>query len=192
MPDAGKIFLPLAFVVALYIAGIGLSGALRRQKDFLDSAGNGIIAGAILTTLAWASLLYAFVTNDFSLSYVAQYSSRDTELLYRLSGSYAGQEGSLLMWGWSLSVFQLIVQLQNRSRSQALMPWVNVIMASSQVFFLGLLAFIADPFERLPYVPSDGHGLNPLLQNMGCSSIPPPSTWATWAPRSPSPSLWLH
>ncbi len=167
MADAGKVFLVLAFVVALYTTGAGLVGALRKQRDFLDSAGNGIIAGALLTTLAWAALLYAFVTNDFSISYVAQYSSRDTDLLYRLSGSYAGQEGSLLMWAWSLAIFHLIVQLQNRRSNQALMPWVNVIMAGSQVFFLGLLAFISDPFQRLTYTPADGQGLNPMLQNMG-------------------------
>ncbi|MCL4531736.1 MAG: cytochrome c biogenesis protein CcsA, partial [Actinobacteria bacterium] len=167
MADAGRVFLVLAFVVAVYVTGAGLVGALKREKDFLDSAGNGIVAGAILTSLAWAALLYAFVTSDFSIAYVAQYSSRDTDLAYKLSGSYAGQEGSLLMWGWSLAVFHLIVQMQNRRSNQALMPWVNVVMAGSQVFFLGLLTFVSDPFKRLPYIPTDGEGLNPLLQNMG-------------------------
>lgn len=167
MADAGRVFLALAFVVATYTSLMSLLGAIKKQRDFHESAHNGIIAGSVLTTLAWGSLLYSFVTMDFSLQYVAEYSSRDTDLLYRISGAYAGQEGSLLMWAWSLAVFHLIVQLQNRRTNQTLMPWVNVVMASSLVFFLGLLTFVSDPFKRLAVVPLDGQGLNPLLQNMG-------------------------
>ncbi len=165
--DAGRVFLVLALVVATYTTLISLLGAIRRQRDFHDSAHNGIVAGAVLTTLAWGALLYSFITMDFSIQYVAQYSSRDTDLAYRISGSYAGQEGSLLMWAWSLAVFHLIAQWQNRRTNQVLMPWVNVIMAASLVFFLALLVFPSDPFRRLPFAPPDGEGLNPLLQNMG-------------------------
>lgn len=167
MAEAGRIFIVLALVVAIYTTGISLIAAIKRERDILDSAHNAIIAGAILTSLAWLALLYAFITMDFSIEYVAQYSSRDTDLLYRISGSYAGQEGSLLMWAWSLAVFHLIVQWQNRRTNQALMPWVNVIMGASMAFFLLLLAVFSDPFKKLPFVPADGQGLNPLLENMG-------------------------
>lgn len=167
MSEAGRVLLVLAFVVAVYTTGVSLVGASRRQGDLLASARNGVVAMAVLTSLAWFALVYAFVAADFSLSYVAQYTSRDTDLLYRISGAYAGQEGSLLMWAWSLALFLLVVHLQNRSTNQTLMPWVTAVMAGCLVFFLGLLTFSTDPFQRLPVTPPDGQGLNPLLENMG-------------------------
>lgn len=165
--DVGRIFIVLAFVVALYTTGISVLGAIRKEGDSLASARNGVIAVALLTSVAWLALLYAFITVDVSLKYVAQYTSRDTDLLYRLSGAYAGQEGSLLMWAWTLALFLLIVRIQNRTSNQALMPWVTAFMGFGLAFFLGLLTFFSDPFKRLPFVPPDGDGLNPLLQNMG-------------------------
>ena len=173
MADAGRIFLVLAFVVAIYTTGMAILGATRRQRDFLSSARNGIVALAVLTSLAWGALLYAFITLDLSVQYVAEYTSRDADILYRIVGTYGGQEGSLLMWAWFLALFALVVQWQNRRSNQALMPWVTVVMGGALVFFLGLLTFLSDPFKRLPFVPADGQGLNPMLQNMGMMFHPP-------------------
>ncbi|MHB0869386.1 MAG: heme lyase CcmF/NrfE family subunit [Chloroflexota bacterium] len=167
MAEVGRIFIVLAFVVALYTTGVSVLGATRRDGDYLASARNGVLAMAALSTVAWFALLYAFVTFDFSLQYVAQYTSRETDLLYRISGSYAGQEGSLLLWAWTLAIFLVIVQIQNRRANQPLMPWVTAFMSFGMVFFLGLLTFFSDPFKRTAFVPADGQGLNPLLQNMG-------------------------
>ena len=96
-----------------------------------------------------------------------EYSSRDTALIYTISGFWAGQEGSLLLWAWVLAIFASIATWQNRRRHPDLMPWVQAVLMVNQVFILFVLVFLSDPFAQLPATPPDGQGLNPLLENMG-------------------------
>ncbi len=173
MAEIGRISLVVAFVVTAYLTVASAFGIARRQADLLASARNGVYATAALVSLAWGTLLYAFATHDFTLQSVAHYNSRDTDLAYSLSGAYASQEGSLLMWAWGIVLMMLVVTLQNRGRHKSLMPWVTAVMGFVATFFLSLLVFFSDPFVRTPVVPADGQGLNPLLQNVGMLFHPP-------------------
>ncbi len=173
MAEIGRISLVVAFVVTAYLTVASAFGIARRQVDLLASARNGVYAAAALVSLAWGTLLYAFATHDFTIQSVAHYNSRDTDLAYSLSGAYASQEGSLLMWAWGVMLMMLVVTLQNRGRHKSLMPWVTAVMGFVATFFLSLLVFFSDPFVRTPVVPADGQGLNPLLQNVGMLFHPP-------------------
>ncbi|HEX2924363.1 MAG TPA: cytochrome c biogenesis protein CcsA, partial [Chloroflexota bacterium] len=173
MAEIGRISLVVAFVVTAYLTVASAIGITRRQADLLASARNGVYAATALVTLAWGTLLYAFATHDFTMKTVANYNSRDTDLAYSLSGAYAGQEGSLLMWAWGVTLMLLTVTLQNRGRHKSLMPWVTAVMGFVATFFLSLLTFFSDPFARMATVPADGQGLNPLLQNPGMLFHPP-------------------
>ncbi|HEX2988174.1 MAG TPA: cytochrome c biogenesis protein CcsA [Chloroflexota bacterium] len=173
MAEIGRISLVVAFVVTAYLTVASAIGITRRQADLLASARNGVYTATALVTLAWGTLLYAFATHDFTMKTVANYNSRDTDLAYSLSGAYAGQEGSLLMWAWGVTLMLLIVTLQNRGRHKSLMPWVTAVMGFVATFFLSLLPFVSDPFARMATVPADGQGLNPLLQNPGMLFHPP-------------------
>ncbi|MGE5618239.1 MAG: heme lyase CcmF/NrfE family subunit [Sphingomonadaceae bacterium] len=173
MAEIGRISLVVAFVITSYLTVISAIGITRREADLLASARNAVYAAAALVSLAWGVLLYAFATHDFSLQTVARYNSRDIDLVYSLSGAYASQEGSLLMWAWGVVMMLLIVTLQNRGRHKTLMPWVTSVMGFVSTFFLSLLVFFSDPFIRLPAPPPDGQGLNPLLQNVGMLFHPP-------------------
>ncbi len=173
MAEIGRISLVVAFVITAYLTIASAFGASRRQVDLLASARNGVYAAAALVSLAWGALLYAFAVHDFSLRTVANYNNRDTDLAYSLSGAYASQEGSLLMWAWGVVLMLLVVTLQNRGRHKSLMPWVTAVMGFVATFFLSLLVFFSDPFVRSTAVPLDGQGLNPLLQNVGMLFHPP-------------------
>ncbi len=173
MAEIGRISLVVAFVVAAYLTVASAFGVARRQADLLASARNGVYAVAALVSLAWGTLLYAFATHDFSLKTVAEYNSRDISLAFSLSGAYASQEGSLLMWTWGVVMMLLIVTLQNRGRHKSLMPWVTAVMGFVTTFFLSLLVFFSNPFVRMSVVPVDGQGMNPLLRNVGMLFHPP-------------------
>lgn len=136
MAEIGRISLVVAFVVTAYLTVASAIGITRRQADLLASARNGVYTATALVTLAWGTLLYAFATHDFTMKTVANYNSRDTDLAYSLSGAYAGQEGSLLMWAWGVTLMLLIVTLQNRGRHKSLMPWVTAVMGFVATFFL--------------------------------------------------------
>jgi len=171
--DIGYAAVLVALVIAAYAAVTSLLSAQGRTPELWLSARNGVLATLGLTSLASAALVYAFFTRDFSVRYVAEYSSSDLPLLYTFSAWWAGMDGSMLLWAWLLSLFAAIVVLQNRRQNLELMPYVTAIMMALLAFFLGVLAFATNPFEKLPTPLPEGRGLNPLLENPGMFFHPP-------------------
>jgi cytochrome c-type biogenesis protein CcmF len=120
-----------------------------------------------LTTVAIGLLFVAFAVGDYRIEYVASTSARAMPLPYRLAALWGGQDGSLLLWLWILTVYSGVAVLSQRRQNRSLIPWVVAMLLANQVFFLVLLNFFTNPFDTMPpgQVPSDGVGLNPLLQH---------------------------
>lgn len=170
----GSIALTVSFVVALYCVVAGFIGGRRRISELADSARNGVVVFGVLSTIAILAILYSLMTRDFSLTLVANHSSRDLPFLpYTLTALWSGQSGSLLFWSWILSLYGLVVVLKKWESNHDLMPYVVSVMMVIQTFFAFLLAFITSPFERMAVIPLDGAGLNPLLQHPLMSIHPP-------------------
>ena len=125
------------------------------------------MVSAVMVTAASGVLFTALLTRDFSIEYVAQYTSRSLSIFYTLGAFWAGQAGSLLLWTWVLALCSALVVAQRRTRDRDLMPWAITVLSGILLFFLFLVAFYANPFIRLAAAPPDGQGLNPLLQNYG-------------------------
>jgi len=146
-----------------------------RLSDPVAWSGFVITTIALLTTLASAILLYAFATHDFIVEYVAQYSDRTLPLFYRLTAFWAGQDGSLLFWAWCVAIsgaaFVLLPAFKQLSTQTKL--WFCLFFLAIMGFFLLLLAYWSNPFDTLDFVPKDGRGLNPLLQDPGMIFHPP-------------------
>ena len=173
MTDIGYFSLLLAFVLSAYGVMASILGVRKSRMQWVASAENTVLAVAALLTLASIALVYALVSRDFHVQYVASYSSRTLPLFYAVSAFWAGQAGSLLLWGWLLGIFSAIVVLQNRRQNRALMPYVISVLMTITLFFLALMIYATNPFHRLPVAPQDGMGLNPLLQNPGMIFHPP-------------------
>jgi cytochrome c-type biogenesis protein CcmF len=173
MPEIGRLAVCLALLFAAYAIGAALAGAARRRADLVRSGEHAAYAVFALVALAVAILLRALLQRDFSLEYVAAYSSSTLPVPYTVAALWGGQKGSLLFWAFVLSVFSTIVHLQNRERNRELMPYVTATLMAVAAFFLGLLAFVTDPFERLPTPAKEGADLNPLLQNYWMTIHPP-------------------
>ena len=173
MADIGYVALSMAFVLAAYAAVASVLAVRSGQGDLWLSARNAVWAAVALTSVASAALVYALATRDFSLRYVAEYTSRDLSMPLTLSAWWAGQAGSLLFWSWLLAVFGGVVLIQNRRQNKELTPYTVAVIMAVLTFFLGIVIFAANPFEKLPVTPADGLGLNPLLQNRGMLYHPP-------------------
>lgn len=173
MVDIGYFSLLIAVLASGYSIIAASVGRSRGRPELVRSAVNTTFAVAGLLTISLAALLYAFLTRDFQVAYVADYSSRNLPLVYTISALWGGQEGSLLLWAWLLSVFTALVVLQNRRQNRALMPYVVAVLMAVELFLLLLLTFVTPVFARLDGVPADGLGLNPLLQNPGMIFHPP-------------------
>jgi len=173
MADIGYIVLSLALVASIYSAIAFVFGARGRHPVLTKSARNSLFAVCGLVSISVAVLVYALLTHDFQIEYVTAYTSRDTSLPYLLSALWAGNDGSLLFWGWLLSVFAAVVVLQKRDRNRELTPYASSIIMVTEVFFLILLLSASNPFHKLAFVPADGMGLNPMLENPGMIFHPP-------------------
>jgi cytochrome c-type biogenesis protein CcmF len=170
----GSFALVLAFVCAVYAFGGGIAAIYTRHPLLIKSTRQAGMATCVLIFLATLSLEYLFFTDNFSNAYVAAHSNRDLSSFYKVAALWSGQEGSLLFWSLLLAVYVLSVLITYRNKNGELMPYVGVVMAGVQIFFLTLNNFIASPFKAfaspgadgvMNYVArADGSGLNPLLQ----------------------------
>ena len=127
-----------------------------------------------LIFLATFSLEYLFFTDNFSVAYVVSHSNRDLSTFYKIAALWSGMEGSLLFWSFLLAIYVLSVLITYRNKNGELMPYVGVVMAGVQLFFLTLSNFVESPFKALAaagpdgvmsfITRQDGNGLNALLQ----------------------------
>jgi len=170
----GSFALLLAFVSAAYAVAAGIAAVITRRPLLIKSARNAGMAVCLLVTLGMASLVYLFLTDNFYMAYVVGHSNRDLPTFYKFAALWSGQEGSLLFWSWLLSLYVISVLLAYRGKHPELMPYVGVVLAGVQLFFLTLNNFVASPFKVLGAMGpdgamrlvahADGNGLNPLLQ----------------------------
>ena len=159
--------------MAAWACATSYAGGALRRADLIASGERGLYAATLFTVFASAGLVTALVTHDFSLRYVASYTSANLPTLYTLSAFWGGQSGSLLFWALILSAYAAIAVYSNRSRNRELMPWVTGTLAVTLVFFLAVTALGSNPYERLDWIPADGRGMNPQLQNPGMAVHPP-------------------
>lgn len=173
LTDLGYVALLLAFCLAAFVLVVGSVGAAKGLRPFVLSARNALLANALLLTVASALLVNALLTRDFRLRYVAETSSRDMSAGYLVTSFWGGQAGSLLFWAWTLTLFSAVAVLHGQRRYPDLTRWVAPVLAAVQFFFLLILSFLTNPFERLQVPELDGRGLNPLLQDPGMRIHPP-------------------
>ncbi|HEX9580753.1 MAG TPA: heme lyase CcmF/NrfE family subunit [Gemmatimonadales bacterium] len=173
MTILGQISLWLALLIGAWGVVTGLYGPARRRPDLIQSARRSAYALAGVLTIAAASLVAALLRRDFNVEYVASYTSRSLPAVYTISAFYGGQAGSLLFWAFVLSLFAAAAQWLTPRRYEALMPYVAAVTSGVTLFFVAVTLFAANPFDRLPFTPVDGQGLNPQLQNPGMVVHPP-------------------
>lgn len=173
MVDIGYSALCLALGTAGYAVVASVWGVRRQYLALIRSGENALLALCGLLTVAILALWYALLVRDFQVEYVAENSNRAMPTFYVIAALWGGQSGSLLFWNWILSLYGAAVVLINRHRHRALMPYVVAVLATTGFFFVLVHLFAADPFERLPFVPADGQGLNPLLQHPLMAVHPP-------------------
>ena len=180
MTTIGYGALALALVISLYTAVASILGARRASAKLAGSARKGVVATAVLVTLASAVLLYLLLTRDFQVQYVYEHVSTYMPTIYVLSAFWAGQEGSLLFWLWLLTIFSLMILPPRRGGnegganwSQELRPYTLAVLAFCQAFFALLLVFASNPFATYPTRPTEGFGMNPLLENFWMIIHPP-------------------
>mgnify|MGYP001159280364 CR=1 FL=1 len=178
METLGAFSLLLALCLAAYALLASVIGGWKDKPFLVESARRATYGVFLMLTAASAILVYALMTSDFRFSYVAERSNRAMPAVYKFAAWWGGQEGSLLLWSWMLSLYSAIVVWTNRAKHRNLMPWVMAVLAFTQTFFCLLNVFVEPPFQMLAVgrgvtSVADGNGLNPLLQYWLMAIHPP-------------------
>jgi cytochrome c-type biogenesis protein CcmF len=174
MAALGSFLLLATFVVCSYAVSVSVVGARRRSRRLIDSGIGAFYLIAALMTVASAVMINAFLTNDYSIKYVVHYSDSVQPIFYKITSYWGGLDGSIMFWVFLLSVFGAIAVYVNRERYRELIPYVVATISVVQMFFLYLMVAHKTPFTTyLTSAPTEGNGLNPLLQNFYMAIHPP-------------------
>jgi len=172
--ELGSFALIAALMVAVLQAVIPLVGVLCRQPLWQQLASSFAFAQMLALVVSFFCLMNAFLTNDFSLVYVAEHSNSLLPWYYQMSAVWGGHEGSLLLWAMILALWGSAVACFNRALPLAMVARVLSIMGMVSVAMLAFIVLTSSPFiHNLDALPVDGADLNPLLQDFGLIVHPP-------------------
>ena len=125
------------------------------------------------TVLSFFTLIIGFVSSDFSLINVYENSHSIKPLFYKIAGTWGNHEGSLLLWVNILVIFSYLFLIFNQTHDKKFRLYTLI---SQNIIILGFLFFLllnSNPFNLIFPVPSEGLGLNPILQDPALAIHPP-------------------
>ena len=171
--ELGAFALILAFALSAAQAGLSFAGRRGRNAS-LRGAGEGaaLVAFAAIA-FAFASLMTAFVTSDFSVLNVANNSHSEKPLLYKVAAVWGSHEGSMLLWDLALTGFGAAIVLAGGGLPTNLRSVTVGVQGLLGLLFIGYTAFASNPFVRIPNPPVEGASLNPILQDPFLAIHPP-------------------
>ena len=145
------------------------------NQTYLQVAERAILATSFCIFLAFFCLLNELLISNFNLQYVAQYTSYETPVFYKVTALWAGQAGSLLFWSFITALFAVTYIFTTLQKLKVLKFHSYIILSFIFSFFILLSNFVANPFEPVSsdIVVQNGNGLNPLLQNFFMAIHPP-------------------
>ncbi|MGI8942128.1 MAG: heme lyase CcmF/NrfE family subunit [Actinomycetota bacterium] len=170
----GRPSLLAALVFALTAIAFFVAASRSGRKDLREAGARALYATFGFTSLATFALITALLARDFSVNYVANYTSRSLSVPYTISSLWGGMEGSLLFWAMLLTGFSALAIAKAPARNSRLVGSAGAVLMCIAAFFLFMVALPGDPFAPVAGdVPVDGRGLNPLLQSPGMVIHPP-------------------
>ena len=173
MNQLGNYSLYVALLISIFVIS---KTSLSLRKSSITLSGNIfslISVQSIMVIISFLTLIYAFVTSDFSNETVYNNSHTTKPLFYKISGTWGNHEGSLLLWLLVLTIFLFIFIVESKNLSQR---YRTLTLFFQQIIIFGFLLFIlftSNPFSNLFPIPNEGTGLNPILQDPALAIHPP-------------------
>ena len=171
--ELGHFALILALLVAVVQVVVPAFGASIRDERMMRVAEPAAVSQFLLIAIAFFALMHAYVTSDFSVLNVAENSHSTKPLIYKMAGVWGNHEGSMLLWVLILALFGAAVAVFGNNLPPTLKARVLSVQAAIAVAFLLFSLLTSNPFVRLDPAPSDGRGLNPILQDPALAFHPP-------------------
>ena len=165
--EVGHFALVLALIISVLLIVVPSIGLYQNKTSLAQLARPLVWAQGFWIALAFFVLMGAFLSNDFSVKYVADNSNTQLPILFKASAVWGSHEGSLLLWVFVLSLWTVAVSIFSKRIPSDLINQTLVVLGAISFGFLLFLLFTSNPFERLMMPPLEGRELNPLLQDFG-------------------------
>ena len=185
IPELGQFALSLSLFVSLFLSILGLFGGQRSVVAWVRLARPLALTEFILMAAAFFCLTWSFLTNDFSVAYVAQHSNSMLPMEYRFGAVWGGHEGSLLLWVCILATWTVAVALFSRSLPVEMVARVLGVLGIIAFGFIAFILFTSNPFTRLLPAVQQGAISIRCCKTRGSFFTHPCCTWAM------SVSRWL-
>jgi len=174
LPELGHFALIIGLAFAICLSIIPLVGLASNQQRLVGYAKPLTFGMFAFTAISIIILGWGFVTDDFSVKYIASHSNSHLPYYFKISAVWGGHEGSLLLWVFSLTAWTAAVAKYSKGIDEAFISRVLAVLGMIAVGFMLFTLLTSNPFERLwPMVPTEGRDLNPLLQDIGLIIHPP-------------------
>jgi cytochrome c-type biogenesis protein CcmF len=173
IPELGHFAMILALLLALVQGILPLVGAQRGIHSWMAVARPAARMQFAFVAFAWLCLVWAFVTNDFSVLNVAQNGNSLLPTPYKVAASWGSHEGSMLLWVLMLAGWGFAVSTFSKHLPDEMVARVLGVMGLVSVGFIFFMLATSDPFDRLFPPAPEGRDLNPLLQDPGMVFHPP-------------------
>ena len=174
IPELGSFSLILALCLSVLLGTLPIIGAHTNNQIWMNLA-RPLAAGIfVFLGISISILAYAFVTDDFSVSFVALHSNTLLPMRYKLTAVWGGHEGSFLLWTFMLAGWMLAVGIYSKSMP---LEFVSRVLGVLGILIFSYILFMlatSNPFDRIvPLPPADGADLNSALQDFGFIIHPP-------------------
>lgn len=172
--ELGHFSLILALGLSLGLMVLPAWGVYSRNLTLMHTGGSMAAGQFVFLLTSFFCLGYAFITDDFSVSYVAHNSNTALPVVFKISAIWGAHEGSFLLWTLVMGTWTFAVALFSRDLTVDMRARVLSVMGGLSVGFIMFLLLTSNPFDRLlPVFPLEGNDLNPLLQDFGLIVHPP-------------------
>jgi cytochrome c-type biogenesis protein CcmF len=174
LAELGNFALVLALMMGILLSIYPMWGAYKNHSQMMAMAKPLAVGMFVFTAFAYGCLTHGFITDDFSIAYVANTSNSTLPIYYKITAVWGGHEGSFLLWVLIFSIWTVAVALFSKAIPMKMVARVLSILGMVGIGFYLFMLLTSNPFDRLlPFFPIDGKDLNPLLQDFGMIIHPP-------------------
>jgi len=169
----GYYSLILGLLLSVLLCGVSIKDLTRSSKQINQNVLSLSFLQLVFVTVSFLSLILSFINSDFSNETVFNNSHTTKPLFYKISGTWGNHEGSLLLWLLVLTLFIFLFLIKSREQPK---KYRILTLLFQQVIIIGFFLFVlmtSNPFNYLFPIPTEGLGLNPILQDPALAIHPP-------------------
>ncbi|HEY6923917.1 MAG TPA: heme lyase CcmF/NrfE family subunit, partial [Steroidobacteraceae bacterium] len=173
LPELGHFALILALLLSGLQGFFGIVGPMVARDRWIAAVTPAVAGQFVMLGTAMACIIYSFISNDFSVLYIAENSNSALPLFYRVTALWGAHEGSLLLWIFILSCWTVAVSIGVSRMPARFGARVLGVLGVVSFGFLLFTLLTSNPFTRLDPAAPDGRDLNPVLQDLALAIHPP-------------------